>query len=425
MINPFLWAAGAAEKDVADLPSERTKQAGIGALIFVPPVLGACGMGYAVSTVAPLHVAGLAALIWAAVVFAIDRFIVSSTRRIGGLQQKLISLPIRLAFSLLVATAIAHPLVTWFFRDALDQRLGDSLATNIHAAGAPLVQQIEAARTALDKLEDERRRLAQEAQQRRDLTSDEASGVKTQHTTGKYGRHIAWEERDRAAHAAEEILRRYEVDLPAHRKLQQDRIAALQQDIERKRQALTTGQDRGYIARAQALEELRAESSEVRGVYWLVIILFLFVDMLPLVLKISYAVGPYDHHLAFVEQRAISKITEQRDATDLAREFRVNRFVQEMISVERAMSHGNSLRNLNLFLRRLLEQYTSFDEQLAEFRNLIRKTSDDEERQRLQRMADLVVDLRTKAWEHDLETYAASFQTEGTRPSAEYAGRSA
>ena len=83
LYNFFVWAAGS-DREVLDRcgQSEHIKHAGYGGLVLVPALLGLFSMVYAISTLTDKWwVYTSAGIVWAAIVFVFDRFIVSTFRK--------------------------------------------------------------------------------------------------------------------------------------------------------------------------------------------------------------------------------------------------------------------------------------------------------------------------------------------------------
>ena len=82
----FIWCAGSDKTTLKHCPrSERIKHIGFGTLVLVPAILAFVSMTYALSTVGlvqqKLWLAYLGGVIWAAIIFSFDRYIVSTHRR--------------------------------------------------------------------------------------------------------------------------------------------------------------------------------------------------------------------------------------------------------------------------------------------------------------------------------------------------------
>ncbi len=128
--NFFIWCAGS-DKDVLAKcdKSIRIKHIGVGTLVLIPAVLGFISMSYALSTIdkisgSPLfYITG--GLIWGIIVFAFDRFIVSTHRK----QQrnvdefKNITFYLRLCFAVILGVVVSHPFVLLYFDGSIAEKI--------------------------------------------------------------------------------------------------------------------------------------------------------------------------------------------------------------------------------------------------------------------------------------------------------------
>ena len=91
--------------------SEHIKHIGIGATIFLTATLALFSGGYALYTIFDnLLVALLFGLVWALVIFNLDRLIVSSMRKTGSIGKQLLTAVPRLLLAFLIAIVISKPI---------------------------------------------------------------------------------------------------------------------------------------------------------------------------------------------------------------------------------------------------------------------------------------------------------------------------
>lgn len=112
VLTRFFWfCSGANFSILQKVPTESNKYLGIGATVFFTAVFAALAGFYALYTVFQTGVIALIfALLWGAMVFNLDRFIVSSMRKKErGWSEWKLAIP-RLVLAILLAVVISKPL---------------------------------------------------------------------------------------------------------------------------------------------------------------------------------------------------------------------------------------------------------------------------------------------------------------------------
>lgn len=127
--NFFIFCSGADKDIISQCPrSERNKYASIGATVFLTGLLAAISSGYALYTIFrgeehAFKSAIIFGLIWAIVIFNLDRYIVSSLRKEGKIKKELLhSLP-RFIIAVLISLVIAKPLEVRIFESRIEQQI--------------------------------------------------------------------------------------------------------------------------------------------------------------------------------------------------------------------------------------------------------------------------------------------------------------
>jgi len=151
MITDFLIFCSGSEKDlIAQCPNtERNKYASIGATVFLTGFLAAVSSGYALFTIfRGEDYAVLAAicfgLVWAAVIFNLDRYIVSSLRKEGNWKKELLYATPRFVIAILISLVIAKPLEVRIFSSRIEQQILEDKR-----------QKLEDEKLSIDKLNDQ------------------------------------------------------------------------------------------------------------------------------------------------------------------------------------------------------------------------------------------------------------------------------
>ena len=108
--------------------SERIKHAWIGALVLIPTTFAFIGMLYASTTLElPKFVYPILAIIWAGIIFIIDRYIVATFRKSNSIKNDLFSIVFitRLIFAIGVGLMVSDPLIQGVFTESIGQRLAE------------------------------------------------------------------------------------------------------------------------------------------------------------------------------------------------------------------------------------------------------------------------------------------------------------
>ncbi len=360
----FLWfSAGADSSLLARCPqSDWVKYQSIGGIVLATTVLAFVSASYAFYTVfspkdataldATLHVpsalgSALAGLVWALVIFNIDRFIVSSTGKGDGTEkitwaELSQSLP-RLLMAAIIGVCISAPLEIRILKPEIDAQLeleqNSYLAElNTHsenlvrARKTDLVSRIDKAQAFLDQKTEyfEKRRLEINGQRRQ--LELEAEGKTSK---GVAGRGPAWQDkketldkleqelaRDTSTHAQKESLTGADI---AAWKMSADALAA---ELERAKSS--------NLKQSRHLDGLMKRihiSHSIGGmVPWAILLLLLAVETGPIFFKMMLIKSSYDYMLENQKRVATARLGIEVDAhvflSESQEEIRVDTFHQ-------------------------------------------------------------------------------------------------
>ncbi|MEZ4825226.1 MAG: DUF4407 domain-containing protein [Bacteroidia bacterium] len=120
----FFACAGAYIRILEACPSEHTKYVGIGATIFLTACLAVISGSFAIYTLIDnVFVAFMFGLLWGAMIFNLDRYIVSSIRKEGKTWHELgLAMP-RLILAVLISIVITKPIEVELFRNQINSEL--------------------------------------------------------------------------------------------------------------------------------------------------------------------------------------------------------------------------------------------------------------------------------------------------------------
>lgn len=128
----FRACAGIREEILDWAPSERGRYTGLGVIVFNTGCLAAFAMFTALGKVVAAPAAFLVpiALVWGWMIFSVDRWLVTSTHGVHGVSRLLILIP-RLLLAILLAFTIAEPLTLRIFQNTLDSQVQTTRTTQL------------------------------------------------------------------------------------------------------------------------------------------------------------------------------------------------------------------------------------------------------------------------------------------------------
>lgn len=291
--------------------SERIRFAAQGALTLVPAMLGTVAMAYAISTVAPqpLVYAGCG-LLWGVVVLLVDRYLVATVHKSSIPQRGLRAVPLlaRVAFAILIGIAVAHPLVLLWFGGSINQTLHENLDRQVGERLSAAKQEQDAlppASTASGSLAAARQKQVDLRDCLVSLQIYEQAGQPFRAScgatsaTGKCGPrcvNIGVRIRQAGGQIAD-LDRQIRSAGRADQGSAQARarqVAAIDRQAAADVAGIRASFSDDYLARVAALEQLERRSPQVLVVELFMIVFFVFVDLLPLSMKLTTPAGEYE-----------------------------------------------------------------------------------------------------------------------------------
>jgi hypothetical protein len=135
--------AGAQPDVLAKAHTERVKQAAMGGVLLTTAGMAGVSAAFALATAvrAPLIAAAVAGLLWAVVIFNLDRMLVVSMTRHGGWWRNVATVLPRVALAVVIGAVISVPLVLQIFQPEIDAELKRLHVENNIAAKAELERQ--------------------------------------------------------------------------------------------------------------------------------------------------------------------------------------------------------------------------------------------------------------------------------------------
>jgi Domain of unknown function (DUF4407) len=323
MLNPlkyFFWACSGStisHLKTKDCETEHSKYVGIGAAVFLTGVLAAVAATYAFSTV--LHSDGWAValgLLWGAMIFNLDRYLVLSIRnkaplenaswrtRVGGwLGVLLVALP-RVALAALLAVVITKPLELLIFKEEIalempslqaDQakQFQQELETELdNSNGTTLAARIQKLKDENKQLDEQIQAKQAEQQKARQAAVDEALGL----ATLPPGEGKVFELKKKIADAKELEAKAFIEPRQELVKINNDNVQTLtkqQQDLAKRAEQLSQGTN-GLATQLQAFSRLTKKNPPIWQADFVIMAIVLILEIAPILTKFYAKYGPYD-----------------------------------------------------------------------------------------------------------------------------------
>lgn len=139
----FFWLSGAGTEALEKCPDwEQRKYVAFGATVLVPCSFAFIACAYALSTLTSEWAISFGiATVWAAIIMAIDRALLSSYRPYMGIVRKLGQFSLRFVIAFLMGVTISHPLTLLLFRDTIQGVIERDRRTEIESLEAATVVQ--------------------------------------------------------------------------------------------------------------------------------------------------------------------------------------------------------------------------------------------------------------------------------------------
>jgi hypothetical protein len=321
------WCAGAYTDLLKQYPTEYSKYAGLGGVMLSTFLLAALSSGYALYSVFGDPVWTVVfALLWGAMIFNFDRFLVSTMRKYGVSKSKQwqMALP-RIALAILIGVTIARPLELKIFEKEIEVQITRNRHEKVALNDSLLLQ---AEQPAKQRMVEERDRLLARKQFLEDsLSTLQQAFISEADGTGGSGKR-GIEGLTRMKQAAFELAAaQYKPelqDLNSRIASQDSMLAGWTSTLNTKRKAYEAElkANVGFLERNKALEDLRSAESSVWWATFMVSLLIILIEVGPILSKLIMPVGPYDMALA---QRELKQMAESDEEMAVDQELREKR----------------------------------------------------------------------------------------------------
>ena len=341
----FHFAAGVSKDIMEECPeSEKIKYAGIGASVYFTTLMAGLSAYFAFFLIFEQVFSSIfLSLMWAALIFNLDRFLVSSFRKKGRPFAEFLQALPRILMAVFIALVISKPLELKLFQSEIDFKLTEisrEKSEQIEKLFYKKIQHIEIKENKYQKSLQNSFDLKETYYAQYKCECDGTCG------TGNSGR---GSECLRKQKKYESYTKEYqEIQNKINQTLTLLSKEKLKLNIEKdeEKEVLRTHFSKGLLARLEALSALSGYTSIA------ILLLFIFLETAPILSKLLSPVGPYDHLLqskeypfkiAYMGQIQEHKISEELKSMPTNIEnssFRKkpeNRFQGKMINDEAAI----------------------------------------------------------------------------------------
>lgn len=296
-LKEFFWfCSGSSPELLKRCPTESSKYVGIGATVLFTGVFAALAGGYALYTVFDHWLpAVLFGIIWGAMIFNLDRYIVSSMKKEGNTWKEIRTAIPRIILAVLLAFVISKPLELKMFEREIngelvlmEQALFKKQEDTIKARFVPSIRLLN---MEIEQLKEEVASKELKRDELRIIAQQEADG-----TGGSMRRNLGPIYRVKKSDAD-----KVDRELTQLKNINDSLVADKQRDIEVLQAAYSqeiAGLKRekydGLAARIDALGILTTKSQPIFWANIFILLLFIAVETAPVFVKLIGSKGPYD-----------------------------------------------------------------------------------------------------------------------------------
>ena len=330
-ITDFFWFCSGAHIDtLKGYPTEHNKYVGIGATIFFTALFATLSGGYAMYFVfsgntAAVLFAIVFGLIWGLAIFNMDRYIVSSIKKTGGVNQQILQALPRILLAIMIGIVISRPLELKIFDKEIRQKLKISYLngqrSKIDTLNKAFSNKYNLELTKLQDLKSEKDSLEKDINKSRYILNQEVFGDKTNQTSGITGYGTYAKQKETVVGQKENRLIQVRNDLESL-----DKIIGYRKEIEglnstklfNERQLDSLSNVAGFADRNYALGQLSYNPDGSRDLDTYLAIsfisfLFILLECLPVFVKLMSDKGPFDVALQDLEEIAIYQSAKNKD----------------------------------------------------------------------------------------------------------------
>ena len=314
-------------------PSEWNKYAGIGGIVLFTAIFATLSASYAMYTVFENEFTAVGfGILWGLMIFNLDRYIVSSIKKTGTFWNQFFMAVPRLILATFLGIVISKPLELKIFEKEVNKQLNTIIQRNktelqktmngrILQQSGPFAEekyqiqkQIAAKQTSLDSATVE--------------LEKEILGKQTGLTSGKVGFGSNAKRKQELKEQRKKDLEDYQKQMQPILKYLDEQISGVFKNLqtEQKKSEKAENKFDGFAARLQALSELGDNNKVMALASFFIMMMFITLEISPVLVKLISSVGPYDYLLDKTENdyRLYSK--EKIEKGNFGTDFRIEDF---------------------------------------------------------------------------------------------------
>ena len=318
-------------------PSEWNKFSGIGGIVLFTAVFATLSAGYAMYTIFDDVLTSVGfGILWGLMIFNLDRYIVSSIKKMGTWwNQILMSIP-RLILATFLGIIISKPLELKIFEKEVNKQLNTIIQRNKKQLQAEMNGRILQQSGPFDT---EKKQIAEKIavyQKSYDSAAVELEkeilGTKTGLTSGKEGFGSNAKRKAELKEQRRQDLENYQKQIAPRLEYLDKEVSKVYTNLETERTKTETFEDKfnGFAARLQALDELGKNSAIIATAAAFIMGLFICLEISPVLVKLISQVGPYDYLLEKTENDFRLYAKEKIEKGNALTDFRIDDFKDKL-----------------------------------------------------------------------------------------------
>ena len=330
-IMRFLWKCAGADSQILKYApySDHIKAAGIGGVVLATTVMATVAMGFAMHTIfgektldgvnmGNWSITIPAALVWGIIIFNLDRFIVSTVKGDGTeaiTRGELLAMLPRLVMAIIIGLTISAPLETYIFQKEITREWGLSM-DQLAISKTYEIQQLEGQKDLKNQNDYDTKKAEVESQRIIYLKAVEEVNFEMNGNSGRGGDGPETRKKEKQRDLELNKLNKLEAELAIFESKKignQEKIKQMQDSVKK----ATQEEKPGFLDQLMMLERLSSEGKKVpkfdpsnntiiKGEYveiygsafwpiWLVRLLFMIVEIAPVIFKFMIWDSSYDY----------------------------------------------------------------------------------------------------------------------------------
>jgi len=317
-------------------PSEWNKYAGIGGIVLFTAVFATLSAGYAMFTVFDeIYISVVFGILWGLMIFNLDRYIVSSIKKTGSFWNQFFMAMPRLILAGFLGIVISKPLELKIFEKEVHKQLNTIIQRNKtqlqKTLNGRILQQAGPFITEKQKIQEQLKTFQVAYDSAAVELEREILGTKTGLTSGKVGFGSNAKRKAELKEQRRLDMEKYQQQVAPRLQYLDKQISGVYQTLQTEQKNAETAENRfnGFAARLQALDELGIENKIMAMASFFIMMMFVTLEISPVLVKLISAVGPYDWMLDKTENEFRLYSKEKIEKGNFAVEKRISTFKEE------------------------------------------------------------------------------------------------